>query len=116
MDNTLSSTLIWMVIIGMGLTNFAFRFTPLAILSRMDMPEPIMRWLSFIPISVMGALFAKTILLPSLEYVGEVPLFANPGIWGGIGAMIMFRLTKSFMISSVFGVVVYVLLRFMLGM
>jgi len=116
MSNTLPTTLIWVVIIGMAITNFAFRFAPLAILSRMNMPRPIMRWLSFIPVSVMGALFAKSILLPAFDEMHEIPLYLNPGIFGGIAAMVMFRLTKSFMISSVTGMVIYVCIRFLIGL
>jgi len=116
MDSTLSTTLIWTVIIGMAVTNFTLRFAPMAVLSRLKMPEPIMRWLSFIPISVMGALFAKTILLPAFEATSEIPLYANPGIWGGLGAMLIFRMTRSFLVSSVAGVIVYVMLRFALGL
>ena len=116
MDSALSPTLVWTVIIGMALTNFAFRFIPMSILSRMSMPDVMMRWLSFIPISVMGALFAKTILIPAFDEASTIPLYLNPGIFGGIAAMIMFRFTKSFLISSVTGVVVYVAMRFVLGL
>ena len=116
MDSALTPTLIWTVIIGMGLTNFAFRFIPMSVLSRIALPAPVMRWLRFIPISVMGALFAKTILLPAFEATGTVPLWCNPGIYGGLSAMIVFRFTKSFMVSSLAGMVVYVVLRMVLGL
>ena len=116
MDSTLSHTLIWTVIIGMGATNFAFRFLPMSVLSRVQLPAGVMRWLRFIPISVMGALFAKSILLPAFDQSGAVPLYLNPGIFGGLSAMVVFRFTKSFMISSLAGMVVYVVMRAILGL
>jgi len=116
MDSTLSPTLIWTVIVGMGLTNFAFRFIPMSVLSRIRLPAPVMRWLRFIPISVMGALFAKTILVPAFEMRDQVALYLNPGIFGGLTAMLVFRLTKSFMVSSLAGMVVYVVMRALLGL
>jgi len=115
MSSALSQSLIWTVIIGMALTNFAFRFIPMSVLSKIKLPDPVMRWLGFIPISVMGALFAKEILLPAFDAVDTIPLYLNPGIFGGIGAMIAFRLTRSFMISSLAGMAIYVVMRFLLG-
>jgi len=115
MNEALSPTLIWAVIIGMALTNFTLRFTPMAVLSRISLPAPIMRWLGFIPISVMGALFAKEILLPAFEDAPAIPLYGNPGIIGGLAAMVTFRLTKSFMVSSLAGIAVYVLTRTVMG-
>jgi len=111
----LPQALIWIVIVGMAITNFSFRFIPMSILSKVQLPKLVMRWLGFIPISVMGALFAQQILLPAFDATGTIPLYLNPGIFGGIGAMITFRLTRSFMISSLAGMVIYVALRFLLG-
>jgi branched-subunit amino acid transport protein len=116
MDSALSPTLVWTVIVGMALTNFAFRFLPMSVLSRMRLPDAFMRWLRFIPISVMGALFAQSILIPAFESTDRVALYLNPGIYGGLFAMLVFRLSKSFMVSSLAGMLVYVALRFILGL
>ena len=50
------------VIVGMAVINFGLRFVPLAVLSRVSFPRPVMRWLSFVPISVMGALVATEVV------------------------------------------------------
>ena len=119
MTNVLDPTLIWIVIVGMALTNFSLRFIPMAVLSRIKLPAPIMRWLSFIPISVMGALFAQVVLLPAFEAAidatNAIPLWLNPGIYGGIGAMLVFRFTKSFMVASLAGMGIFVLTRWLFG-
>lgn len=106
--SSLTHSTIWAVIIGMGLTNFILRYVPMAALSRIKLPAPIMRWLSYVPISVMGALFAKEVLLPSTKYD---PMFANPGIYGAIISMVTFKLTKSFMGATLAGIVSFVGLR-----
>ena len=65
MTSSLSQATIWGVIVGMALLNYAVRFPPIAIVSRMDLPKPVMRWLSFVPIAVMGALVAGEVLRPA---------------------------------------------------
>lgn len=106
--SSLSQTTIWAVILGMAITNFILRYVPMAALSRMKLPAPIMRWLSYVPISVMGALFAQEVLLPSTKYD---PICANPGIYGAIISMITFKLSKSFMGATLAGIVSFVALR-----
>lgn len=96
------------LIIGLGLTNLALRFLPLLALSKVNLPRPIMRWLSFVPVSVMGALFAKEVLLPSAEF--DMPL-QNPGIYGALVAMLAYKLTKSFVGSTLAGVISFILIR-----
>lgn len=103
-----SSTTLLILIMGLGLTNYALRFVPLYALSRIKLPKPFMRWLSFVPVSVMGALFAKEVLLPSVEF--KMPL-QNPGIYGALIAMLAYKLTKSFVGSTLAGVVSFILLR-----
>lgn len=108
MSSSVSQDTILIVILGMGAINFALRFIPMAALSRITLPHPIMRWLSYIPISVMGALFAKEVLLPSQNYS---PMIANPGIYGALISMATFKLTKSFLGSTLAGVGSFLLLR-----
>ena len=111
MSSTLDQNLILTVIVGMALANYCLRFVPMAALSRITLPEPIMRWLSYVPISVMGALFAKEVLLPALDATDTFPVYLNPGIYGALCAMLTFRLTKSFMGSALAGVGFFLLAR-----
>lgn len=108
----LAATTIWTVIVGMAVVNFALRFTPLAFLSRLELPESVMRWLSYIPISVMGALVASEVLRPGGEWV---PVIANPGIVAAALTMVVFRFSRSFLGSSLAGMIAYVALRALIG-
>ena len=55
----------------MGPVNFALRFTPIAILSRIAFPEWIRRWLSYVPVSVMATLVAGGVLRPDGLWVSS---------------------------------------------
>lgn len=99
---------IGIVIVGMALTNFTVRYVPLAVLSRFELPAGVRRWLSFVPISVMGALVASEVVRPSGEWRASLD---NPGIYAAILAGVAFRFTRSFLGATVIGVVSFVVLR-----
>lgn len=106
-----SLQILW-VIAGMAVLNFALRVTPMATLASRKLPRPIMRWLSFIPIAVMGALVASEVLRPSQQWQ---PPVTNPGVWAALLTMIAFRFTRSFLGASLTGMVSFVAIRAMLG-
>jgi branched-subunit amino acid transport protein len=100
------------LIAGMALINFAERFTPIAILSRLELPAPVLRWLSYIPISVMGALVASEVLRPGGEWQ---PPLVNPGLYAAALTALVFRFTRSFLGATVAGMVSFVILRALIG-
>jgi len=120
----LSSLTIFVFIVSVFLANYALRFAPLAILSRVEIPRPIMRWLSYTPIAVLGALVTVEIILPAIDAaffpgtipagadapIQYIPLFMNPGIYAGLAAMLVFYKTRSFIGASVIGVALFALL------
>ena len=109
------NAILW-TIVGMTVLNFLLRFTPMATLNRFTLPRPVTRWLSFVPIAVMGALFADNILWPAWQQnsgASSIPLYFNPGIFGALAAMLVFKLTKSFIGGTAAGVVVFVLVRWL---
>lgn len=107
------NALIWAVVIGMGVVNYALRFLPLAALSRMKLPRAAMRWLSYIPISVMGALMAKEVLLAGKPGVAA---WMQPGYYGAAAAMLVYWRSKSFIGSTLAGVALFLVLRWVLGL
>jgi len=127
--NALAQPAILVLIIGMGVVNFSLRFAPLAALSRLRLPEGLMRWLSYVPAAVMGALLATEVLIPALEVASgggsgsngaagaldALLLLRNAGIYGALAAMLAYKLSKSFIGSTVAGVVVYVLIQWLVG-
>lgn len=110
--NEMTPPLVWTVVIGMAVLNFAFRFAPLALFSRIEMPAPVLRWLSFIPIAVMGSLVASEVLRPGGTWQ---PPLTNPGVYAALLTMVIFRFTRSFLGATVAGMLSYVALRAILG-
>lgn len=96
------------VIVGMALVNFAIRFTPIALLSRVELPRPVLRWLQFVPVSVMGALVATEVLRPGGHWA---PPLTNPGLYAAVITAFVFRFTRSFLGATVAGIVSFVALR-----
>jgi len=66
-----SGVFIWSMLIAIGIVTFAIRFAPIALLSRLDLPEWLKRALRYVPPAVMTA-----IITPSLFFVGGAPNIA----------------------------------------
>ena len=113
MKSEVTSAAIWAVIIGMAVLNFALRFPPMAIVSRMDLPRPIMRWLSFIPIAVMGALVSSEVLRPGGAWV---PPLTSPSLYAAIATALVYRASRSFLGAAVVGMASFVALQHVLPM
>lgn len=73
-----------MIILGAALVTFIPRVVPLMILSRFELPEWGMRWLNYVPISVMAALIGQEILINdgkissifnNVELIAAIPTF-----------------------------------------
>jgi branched-subunit amino acid transport protein len=106
------STQVIAVIVGMAVVNFALRFTPLALLSRVRLPAPVLRWLSFVPISVMGALVANEVLRPNGSW--QAPL-TNASLYAAVLTMLVFRFTRSFLGATIAGMASFVVLTALIG-
>lgn len=92
--------------------NFAVRFVPIAIVSRVELPDPVMRWLSYVPVSVMGALVASEVLRPGGEWT--VP-WQSAHVPAAAVTALVYRFTRSFLGASVSGMLSFVLIRWALG-
>ena len=99
---------IWAVIVGMAVANFAMRFVPIALVSRMNLPAPVMRWLSFVPISVMGSLVAVQVLHPATTWSNPL---TGPSIYAAAITALVFRSTRSFLGATLAGMASFVALQ-----
>lgn len=108
----MNDAFIWTVIIGMALANFTLRFLPIAVVSRIDLPAPLLRWFSFIPASVMGALVALEVLRPGGEWTDPV---RSPYFWAALPTALVYLRTKSFLGATLAGMISFVALRALLG-
>lgn len=54
---------VFLIILGSAFVTFIPRVVPLMILSRFELPEWGMRWLNYVPISVIAALIGQEIFI-----------------------------------------------------
>jgi len=99
---------ILIIIVGSTLVTFLPRVLPLMILSKMQLPEWGIRWLKHVPVAVMAALLAQSLLLSD----GHFSITANAfNLLAAIPAFVVAILTKSLMGTVVAGLVTMMLLR-----
>jgi branched-subunit amino acid transport protein len=76
---------ILIIILGSAMVTFIPRVLPLVLLSRMNIPNGLIRWLQHIPIAVMAALIAQELFISEdhlalydtrLEWLTALPTFA----------------------------------------
>jgi branched-subunit amino acid transport protein len=103
-----TQAVIWAVIIGMAVSNFILRFAPIAIVSRMTLPAPVLRWLSYVPVSVMGALVAGEVIRPGGVWTNPT---SGPSVYAAIITGFVFHYTRSFLGATVAGMVSFVALQ-----
>lgn len=104
--------LIWGLIIGMAVTNLIMRTVPIEVMSRLDLPDVVRRWLAYVPVSVMAAIVATQILHPDGRF--EFSL-TNPYLLAAVPTAVVYRFTRSFLGATVAGVVSFLAFRYLLG-
>lgn len=103
---------VWTVIALMAVANFLVRFPPIAIVSRLTLPEPVMRWLALVPAAVMGSLVAGEVLRPGGEYL-LTP--GNPYLLAAVPTALVYLKTRSFLGATLAGMLFFVAIRTLLG-
>ncbi|OIK15791.1 branched-chain amino acid ABC transporter [Bacillus sp. MUM 116] len=100
---------IFLIILGSALVTFIPRVLPIAILSRVELPEWAMRWLNYVPIAVMAALVGQELLMPN----GKLePLQNNLELIAALPAFIIAIVTRSLLGTVVAGIISIMVLRF----
>jgi branched-subunit amino acid transport protein len=105
-------TLVWGLILGMALTNIVVRATPIAVMSRFELPEAVRRWLSYVPVSVMSAMVALEVIKPGDQW--RVTL-ANPYLLAAVPTALVYRFTRSFLGATLAGIAAFLAFRYLLG-
>lgn len=95
---------------GMALVTYLPRMLPLVVLSRFELPPALLKWLSFVPVAVLSALLAKSILV-----TGDGGLALPPQHWELLAALPAFFVaarTRSLMGTVLTGIAAIALLRY----
>lgn len=103
---------VWTVIATMAAATYALRVLPIALLSRVAMPKPLERWLSFVPVAVMAALVAGEVFRPDGRWL---PLGHNPYLLAAVPTGLVYRFTRSLLGATLAGVACFLAFRALLG-
>jgi branched-subunit amino acid transport protein len=101
-----------MVIAGMAVVNLLIRFPSLAILSRVDLPPWVKRWLSYIPVSAMATLVVGGVLRPDGRWL---PPLTSPYLWAAVATGLVYWRFRSFLGATISGVILFLALTSVLG-
>ena len=100
---------VFIIIIGCALVTFIPRVLPLMLLSQLELPKWVIRWLKHVPVAVMAALLAQDLLLSE----NEISLSANIlKLLAAIPAFAIAIFTKSLLGTVVVGVIFMMIFRF----
>lgn len=58
---------IYFLILGLWVVNYLPRVFPMVVLSRLNIPEPVINWLGFIPAAVLSAITIQSVLIPEKQ-------------------------------------------------
>jgi branched-subunit amino acid transport protein len=100
---------ILLIIIGCALVTFIPRVLPLVILSQMELPKWLIRWLKNVPVAVMAALLAQELLLSGNQFSLSDNLLK---LLAAVPAFIIAILTKSLLVTVMVGVIFMAIFRF----
>lgn len=101
--------ILW-IILGTSIVTFIPRVLPLLVLSRMELPEWGLRWLHYVPVSVMAALVGQELLLSDGHFVS---FHGNLMLWAAFPATLVAIFTRSLLGTVVVGIVALMGLRFL---
>ncbi|MGG4197328.1 AzlD domain-containing protein [Paenibacillus jamilae] len=99
---------IFLIILGSAFVTFIPRVVPLMVLSRFELPEWAMRWLNYVPISVIAALIGQEIFI----HDGKIPsLTNNIEFFAAIPTFFIAIKTRSLLGTVLGGIISIIILR-----
>lgn len=103
----------FILILGMFVVTFGFRYPVLAFVSRIRLPHFIERALKYVPPAVLSAIIVPEILLPN----GTNPDFSlnNPALIAGLVAVLISYKTKNLLLTIILGMAVFFGIRWLLA-
>lgn len=103
----------WLLILGMTIVTFSVRYPVLAVFSRVNFPQPIIRALRFVPVAVLTAIVAPALLLTP-----DNRLFISPDnayLVAGVVSIIVAWRTQKLLPTIVIGMGLFLLWRALTG-
>ena len=104
--------IVFLTIVGMTLVTYIPRAVPVLILASRTLPEPMVRWLSFVPTAVLSAMLFPALLLKDTAFDFSLENFF---LWASIPAFLLAWRTKSFFGTVALGMVLVAAGRYFFG-
>lgn len=98
-----------LIIFGGAIVTMLPRVLPLAVLSKVDLPDWVVNWLKHIPVAIMAALLAQELLIPTEEF-GY--FYGNLRLLAAIPTILVAIFTRSLLGTVIVGILSMMLLRF----
>jgi branched-subunit amino acid transport protein len=95
-------------ILGAALVTFIPRVLPLVVLSRIQLPNWALRFLSHIPVAVMAALLAQELLTAKDQLI---PIWHNVNLLAFVPTLLIAILTRSLLGTVIGGILSMMLVR-----
>lgn len=108
----MNATYVWAVVLGMAGVNIVLRGVPIAVLSRLRLPEPAERWLGFVPVAVMASLVTGEVLRPGDRWLAPL---GNPYLFAALPTALVYWRTRSLMVATLAGIALFLAFRALLG-
>lgn len=101
---------VFLIILVSAIVTFIPRVVPLMVLSRFELPEWVMRWLNYVPISVIAALIGQEIFIHDGKIVS---LTSNIEFFASIPTFFIAIKTRSLMGTVLGGIISIIVLSFL---
>lgn len=99
-------------VVAMMLATYPLRLAPLLVLSDRRLPDPLVRWMSYIPPAVFSALVFPGLLLRNDEPAATV---SNPFLWAALVTLLVTVATRNLSKSVLAGIAVALVGELLLG-
>jgi branched-subunit amino acid transport protein len=103
---------IFLTILGMAFVTYLPRAAPLLLLSSRSLPAPFMAWLHFVPVAILSALVAPSLLLTDGRFSFG---FQNLYLWAAMPTIFTAWKTRSLFAALMVGMTLVALARLLLA-
>ena len=99
---------ILLIFVGMAAVTYIPRFLPLALFTRLEIPDSIIRWLNYVPVAILAALLAPGVMMEEAELFIS---FGNPFLLAAVPTFITAIKTKNMMFTVFTGMIFVIGIR-----
>jgi len=104
--------IVFLTIVGMLAVTYIPRMVPLVALASRTLPEPVVRWLSYVPAAVLSSMLFPALLLKDGRF-DVTP--SNYFLWAAIPAFLLAWRTRSFFGTVALGMALVAAGRYFFG-